>query len=100
PGPRVDLPALEGRTAVRVRQVHVLDVGLREPRLMQRLKEEEVRVGALLRRDLLALEVADVLRGRILRDDERGPLGLLVDVDRLDGVPVRAGEERRGACRR
>ncbi len=76
------------------------DVGQREPDLVERLEQEEVRVGADGHGDVLALEVFDVVDVRSSRHREGGPVRLAVDVDRLDRRAVRAREQRRRAGRR
>jgi hypothetical protein len=64
-----------------------------------RAQQEDVGVGAARHRDALAAKILDLMDGRILEGDERGPFRLRVDVDGLDRHAVRLAEERGGAGR-
>ena len=56
--PGVDGALLEGRAGVGRRQERGLDVGIADAGLFQRLHQQVVDVGALVQRDVLALQVA------------------------------------------
>jgi hypothetical protein len=55
--PGVHRAALESGARIGRRQVHRLDVSIRIPRLFQRFRLQVMDVGALVQRDLLALQV-------------------------------------------
>ena len=100
PGPRIDRAVLQRRPAIGVLEDLDRHVGRLQTGRLERLEQEEVRVGALGGGDLLALEVRDRRDRRPLRDDDGGPLRLREDVDDLDRRAVGTSEERRGPRRR
>jgi len=95
--PGIDRATLEGGAGIGRCQEHRLDFRILHARLLQRLDQEVVDVGALVERDLLAFEVRDRFQRAVLRHEDR----LALRRRRLIGdiLERRAGglrEDRRG----
>ena len=69
--PGIDRAALERRARIGRREEHRLDLGIFDAGFLQRLHQQIVNVGALVQRDLLALEVGDRLDLAVLRHQDR-----------------------------
>ena len=95
PGPRVDIAADQGRLPLRVLEVDDLHVVFARPGVVERSQQEEVGVGAARGGDPPPLQARDRLDAGLFEGDQRGPLGLGVDVRRRDRHAVRAGHQRR-----
>ncbi|KAI1690902.1 hypothetical protein Ddc_24618 [Ditylenchus destructor] len=92
--PRHRRALLQRRAAVGVLQGDVLDVGPLQAHRVQRAQQEEIRIGALGRRHLAALEVRQRSDARIAAHHQRGPFRPGEDVGRAYGVAVGAGQQR------
>src|SRR5690606_2788455 len=69
--PSVDTAALESGAGIGRRQVNRLDVAVLQAGIFQGAHQQVVHVGALVQGDLLALQLADRLDRRILRQQDR-----------------------------
>ena len=83
-GPGIHLTALQGPVAVGMLQQDRPDVVLAQARLGQSAQQEDVGVGTSRDRHGLAAQIGDALDLAVRPDDQRGPFGLRVGVDRLD----------------
>ncbi|MCY1291449.1 hypothetical protein D9M70_406360 [compost metagenome] len=95
--PGVDAAAFEGGAGVGRRQVDGLDVAVFQAGVLQCAHQQVVHVGALVQRDLPALELGDGFDRRILRHQDRlaGRRRRLVgDVEQVGAGGL--GEHRRG----
>ena len=78
-------------------QHHHLNIFFGETGLVKRTQEEYVRIGAACDRHFLSLEIFDSRNGRVFANNQSGPLGARVDINRFDRITVSFSDERRGS---